>query len=35
VTGEITFDTSHNPVKPAAVIEIRGGKRQFAGSIAP
>jgi branched-chain amino acid transport system substrate-binding protein len=35
VTGEISFDASHNPVKPAALITIRAGKREFAGSFSP
>jgi branched-chain amino acid transport system substrate-binding protein len=35
VSGKITFDAQHNPIKAAAVISIAGGEYQFAESIAP
>lgn len=35
VTGQISFDQNHNPIKPAAVIAIRGGKRELAGNFSP
>jgi len=35
VTGKITLDEQHNPVKPAVVIEIRDGQFKFVTSIAP
>ncbi len=35
VTGKITFDALHNPIKPAAVIGIRDGQRKFIESVMP
>ncbi len=35
VTGQISFDGNHNPIKPAVIIAIRGGKRELAGSYLP
>jgi len=35
VTGTITFDEHHNPIKSAAVINIKDGKKIFAESVAP
>lgn len=35
VTGTISMDENHNPVKPAAVLEIRDSKAIFAKTIAP
>lgn len=35
VTGVITFDADHNPVKPAVVLRIQGGKPHYVTTIAP
>ncbi|OGO37923.1 MAG: branched-chain amino acid ABC transporter substrate-binding protein [Chloroflexi bacterium RBG_16_57_11] len=35
VSGKITFDAQHNPIKSAAVIGVAGGQLVFAESIAP
>jgi branched-chain amino acid transport system substrate-binding protein len=35
VTGEIKFDSSHNPVKPAAVLHILNGKVNFVDMVTP
>ncbi len=35
VSGTITFDAQHNPIKSAAVIGVAGGTTVFAESIAP
>ena len=35
VSGKITFDAQHNPIKAAAVIGVAGGKKTFVESIAP
>jgi branched-chain amino acid transport system substrate-binding protein len=35
VSGKITFDAQHNPIKSAAVIGVAGGNLVFAESIAP
>ncbi len=35
VSGKITFDAQHNPIKNAVVIGIAGGKKSFVESIAP
>jgi branched-chain amino acid transport system substrate-binding protein len=35
VSGTITFDAQHNPIKAAAVIGVAGGKKTFVESIAP
>jgi branched-chain amino acid transport system substrate-binding protein len=35
VSGKITFDSQHNPIKSAAVIGVKDGKLTFAESIAP
>jgi branched-chain amino acid transport system substrate-binding protein len=35
VGGVISFDKNRNPTKPAAVIEIKGGKQTFVTNIAP
>jgi branched-chain amino acid transport system substrate-binding protein len=35
VSGLITFDAQHNPIKAAAVIGVAGGKKTFVESIAP
>jgi len=35
VSGKITFDAQHNPVKAAVVMQVKDGKIVFAESIAP
>jgi branched-chain amino acid transport system substrate-binding protein len=35
VSGKITFDAQHNPVKSAVVMQVKDGKVVFAESIAP
>jgi len=35
VSGKITFDAQHNPIKAAAVIGVSGGKKEFVESVAP
>jgi branched-chain amino acid transport system substrate-binding protein len=35
VSGTITFDQFHNPVKSAAVIGVSGGNKTFVESVAP
>jgi branched-chain amino acid transport system substrate-binding protein len=35
VSGSITFDAQHNPIKGAVVIGVAGGKKTFVESIAP
>jgi branched-chain amino acid transport system substrate-binding protein len=35
VTGTITMDEQHNPVKPAAVLRIRNQSATFASTIEP
>ena len=35
VSGQVTFDESHNPVKSAAVIGVAGGAKTFVESVAP
>jgi branched-chain amino acid transport system substrate-binding protein len=35
VSGKITFDAQHNPIKSAAVIGVAGGQKTFVESIAP
>ena len=35
VTGKISFDQYHNPVKSAVVLEIKDGKVQFKASVEP
>ncbi|MEN6479173.1 MAG: ABC transporter substrate-binding protein [Anaerolineales bacterium] len=35
VSGTITYDAQHNPVKNAAVIKIENGKQTFFKSVAP
>lgn len=33
VTGQISFDASHNPIKPVPVVRIEAGQRKFVGLI--
>ena len=35
VTGSITMDADRNPIKPAVVLKVDGGRFRFADSIAP
>ena len=35
VTGTITMDADRNPIKPAVILKVEGGRFRFAGSIAP
>jgi branched-chain amino acid transport system substrate-binding protein len=35
VSGKITFDSQHNPIKAAAVLGVSGGKVNFVESVAP
>jgi branched-chain amino acid transport system substrate-binding protein len=35
VSGTITFDAQHNPVKSATILTIKNGKVQFEASVAP
>ncbi|MCC6955228.1 MAG: ABC transporter substrate-binding protein [Anaerolineales bacterium] len=35
VSGTITFDAQHNPIKSAAVIGVANGKKAFVESVAP
>jgi branched-chain amino acid transport system substrate-binding protein len=35
VTGVITMDADRNPIKPAVILRVEGGRFRFAGSVAP
>ncbi len=35
VSGTITFDAQHNPIKPAVVIGVSGGKKSFVTTVNP
>lgn len=35
ISGNITFDDQHNPIKAAVVMQVKDGKVTFADSIAP
>ncbi|MBN1372464.1 MAG: ABC transporter substrate-binding protein [Anaerolineaceae bacterium] len=35
VSGKITFDAQHNPVKSAVVLAVKDGKVSFSASVAP
>lgn len=35
VSGHITYDPQHNPIKSAAVISVKDGQKIFSASIAP
>jgi branched-chain amino acid transport system substrate-binding protein len=35
VSGKVSFDKQHNPIKSAAVLAIKGGKIVFDSSVAP
>jgi branched-chain amino acid transport system substrate-binding protein len=35
VSGTITFDAQHDPIKPAVIVGIKDGKKQAVASVAP
>jgi branched-chain amino acid transport system substrate-binding protein len=35
VSGKVTFDAQHNPVKGAVIIHVKGGKKLFDSFVAP
>ena len=35
VSGKITYDQQHNPVKGAVIIRVKGGKKEFDSFVAP
>jgi branched-chain amino acid transport system substrate-binding protein len=35
VSGKITFDKNHNPVKSAVVVGVKGGKKTYAATVNP
>ena len=35
VSGTITFDADHNPIKSAVILQVTGGEIQFVDSVAP
>ena len=35
VTGTITMDADRNPIKPAVILRVEGGRFRFADSVAP
>jgi len=35
VSGKITYDAQHNPVKGAVIIRVKGGKKEFDSFVAP
>jgi branched-chain amino acid transport system substrate-binding protein len=35
VSGKVTFDAQHNPIKGAVVISVKDGKKTFSASVAP
>jgi branched-chain amino acid transport system substrate-binding protein len=35
ITSRITFDKDHNPIKPAAILEIENGRQVFKGWVKP
>ncbi len=35
VSGKVTFDEQHNPIKSAAVLQVKDGKVSFVASVAP
>ena len=35
VAGNITLDDKRNPVKPAVVLKIEGGKFKYVATVAP
>jgi branched-chain amino acid transport system substrate-binding protein len=35
ITGNLTLDAERNPVKPAVILKIRGGKSEFVTAVTP
>jgi branched-chain amino acid transport system substrate-binding protein len=35
ISGNLTLDAERNPVKPAVIVQIRSGKRQFVTAVTP
>jgi branched-chain amino acid transport system substrate-binding protein len=35
VSGKITFDAQHNPIKSAAIVQVKDGAKTFAGTVNP
>jgi branched-chain amino acid transport system substrate-binding protein len=35
VSGTITFDPQHNPIKSAVVIEVKDGKKTWVATVSP
>ena len=35
VSGKITYDAQHNPVKGAVIIHVKGGKKVFDSFVSP
>jgi len=35
VSGKVTFDAQHNPIKGAVVISVKDGVKSFNASVAP
>jgi branched-chain amino acid transport system substrate-binding protein len=35
ISGKLTFDQDGNPVKPAAILQIKGGKQTYVTTVAP
>jgi branched-chain amino acid transport system substrate-binding protein len=35
VSGRVTFDEFHNPIKSVAIVQVRDGEIQFVESVAP
>jgi branched-chain amino acid transport system substrate-binding protein len=35
VSGKVTFDAQHNPIKSAAILYVTGGKVEYAATVAP
>ena len=35
VSGKITFDANHDPIKSAAILKVTGGKVKFEASVSP
>ncbi|MHB9034474.1 MAG: ABC transporter substrate-binding protein, partial [Anaerolineae bacterium] len=35
VSGDISYDAQHNPIKKAAIVKISGGKTEFYKFVAP
>ena len=35
VSGKITFDKNHNPIKAAVVLQVKDGKVVYVATVAP